>query len=222
MNYIAIYNSIIEFRRANPLLEGYFETHHIIPRCLGGSNCSTNLVKLSAREHYICHLLLTKIHPEGSVQHKKMVRAFLAMRMISSNQHRYVSSRNFDKFRNTFRNIQSENTRGAKNPNFGKSWYHNPKLKKNQLFNRGLQPKDWLVGRRNFEKLEKQKQLNILKEYEKTRNLEKYIEWYSIYNREGFVNFCLITGYSKSKPNLVQMFSKYVPQFIPQNGRRRG
>lgn len=39
----------------------YTETHHIIPKSIGGSNDSSNLAVLSAREHFICHLLLTKM-----------------------------------------------------------------------------------------------------------------------------------------------------------------
>lgn len=41
---------------------GYLEEHHIIPKCLGGTDESSNLKKLTAREHYIAHLLLAKIH----------------------------------------------------------------------------------------------------------------------------------------------------------------
>lgn len=39
---------------------GYVEKHHIIPKSLGGPNHKENLVDLSAREHFVCHLLLTK------------------------------------------------------------------------------------------------------------------------------------------------------------------
>ena len=63
MNYQAIYNSLIE-RGKHRTLEGYSEKHHIIPRCMGGNNDSENLVKLTAREHFIAHRLLVKIHPE--------------------------------------------------------------------------------------------------------------------------------------------------------------
>jgi hypothetical protein len=38
----------------------YFEKHHIIPRSLDGNN-NKNLILLTAKEHYICHLLLTKM-----------------------------------------------------------------------------------------------------------------------------------------------------------------
>lgn len=62
MDYAAIYNNIIE-RAKGRVIEGYVERHHIIPRCMGGDNNSNNLVKLTAREHYICHLLLVKMYP---------------------------------------------------------------------------------------------------------------------------------------------------------------
>lgn len=42
-------------------IAGYTEKHHIIPRSLGGTNSKSNLVHLTAREHFICHLLLTKM-----------------------------------------------------------------------------------------------------------------------------------------------------------------
>ena len=43
----------------------YFENHHIIPKCMGGSNHYNNLVLLTPREHFICHLLLTKFVTEN-------------------------------------------------------------------------------------------------------------------------------------------------------------
>jgi hypothetical protein len=56
---------------------GYVERHHIIPKCLGGSNEKTNIVSLTGREHYLCHLLLTKM-TEGDAR-KKMLYAFILM-----------------------------------------------------------------------------------------------------------------------------------------------
>lgn len=42
------------------VLDIYSETHHIVPKCLGGDDSRENLVELTAREHFICHWLLTK------------------------------------------------------------------------------------------------------------------------------------------------------------------
>lgn len=64
MNYINVYNNIInnaKFRGLDKkMLHGYFEKHHIIPKCLGGKNKDTNYVLLTGREHVICHYLLWK------------------------------------------------------------------------------------------------------------------------------------------------------------------
>lgn len=43
--------------------ERYYEEHHVIPRCMGGSNAKSNLVLLTAEEHYVAHQLLVKMNP---------------------------------------------------------------------------------------------------------------------------------------------------------------
>lgn len=64
MNYKKIYDQIVERAKLRGLnkkkLEGYHEKHHIIPKCLGGTNDNDNLVLLTGREHCICHYLLWK------------------------------------------------------------------------------------------------------------------------------------------------------------------
>lgn len=61
MNYQKIYSQIVD-RAKNRVLSGYCEKHHIVPRCMGGDNSKDNLVKLTAREHLVCHILLAKLH----------------------------------------------------------------------------------------------------------------------------------------------------------------
>ena len=65
MNYKKIYNQIIEGGKQR-LLEGYGENHHIIPRCMGGADTQDNIVRLTAREHFLCHLLLVEIYPRNA------------------------------------------------------------------------------------------------------------------------------------------------------------
>lgn len=64
MDYQRIYNQIVE-RAKNRKLEGYKEKHHILPKCMGGLDIKENLVELTAREHFLCHMLLCKIYPEN-------------------------------------------------------------------------------------------------------------------------------------------------------------
>ena len=62
MTYARIYDSLIA-RAQHRTLEGYVEKHHIIPKCLGGDNSKSNIVRLTAEEHFVAHLVLTKMHP---------------------------------------------------------------------------------------------------------------------------------------------------------------
>lgn len=94
--YSIWYNDLINSAKLRLLPDDtYTEQHHIIPRSMGGTNEVNNLVRLTAREHFICHLLLTKM-VSGDVQ-RKMIFAFVAMSWTSTNQQRYkINSRLFN------------------------------------------------------------------------------------------------------------------------------
>jgi hypothetical protein len=62
MNYSNVYHRLILNAKERNDLSGYKERHHILPRSLGGLDTPENLVDLTAREHFIAHLLLAKIH----------------------------------------------------------------------------------------------------------------------------------------------------------------
>ena len=66
MNYLKIYTDLIQKGLDRDAIEGYFEKHHIIPKCLGGTNKASNIVKLTAREHIIAHFLLVRIYPKNA------------------------------------------------------------------------------------------------------------------------------------------------------------
>jgi hypothetical protein len=65
MNYTRIYYSLIERARSR-VLEGYTESHHIVPRCMGGGDEPHNLVKLTPEEHFLAHQLLVKMYPTNT------------------------------------------------------------------------------------------------------------------------------------------------------------
>lgn len=62
MDYQRQYSLLIESRKQNPTESDYCEKHHILPRSLGGSDIPENIIQLTAREHYMAHRLLAKIH----------------------------------------------------------------------------------------------------------------------------------------------------------------
>jgi hypothetical protein len=77
--YTKWYNAIIVRANTRTLEAGiYFETHHIIPKCLGGSECKANLVALTPKEHFICHLLLYRM-VDDKVMRGKLLYAALCM-----------------------------------------------------------------------------------------------------------------------------------------------
>jgi hypothetical protein len=85
--YTSLYYRIIAHRRANPLEANlYGELHHVIPKSMGGSNDHDNLIKLSAREHFICHVLLTKMTAGPDLY--KMKTALIAMCNLRSRWNR--------------------------------------------------------------------------------------------------------------------------------------
>lgn len=61
MNYTAIYNKLMAMQPADA---SYTEKHHIIPRCLGGDDSPSNIVRLTPEAHYLAHQLLVKMHPD--------------------------------------------------------------------------------------------------------------------------------------------------------------
>lgn len=63
MDYKKIYHTLITRGQLRSHIDGYSENHHIYPKCLGGTDESYNMVRLTAEEHYLAHQLLIKIYP---------------------------------------------------------------------------------------------------------------------------------------------------------------
>ena len=117
MDYQRIYNQLIERAKNRVLEKGiYSERHHIVPRCIGGSDSPENLVSLTAREHFIAHWLLARQYPENY----KLAYAIWAMvnQTNNSNQLRKytVSSRVYQSLREQFASKHGEVRRGCSLP----------------------------------------------------------------------------------------------------------
>jgi hypothetical protein len=114
MNYVDVYDSIINYRKNNEP-EGYYENHHIVPRCLGGSDDDSNLVKLTLREHFVVHKLLYKIYPEE----KGICYAYWMMCNRTN-----AKARDYAVAKEQFNKINSEKGKllvGEKNPMYGRN-----------------------------------------------------------------------------------------------------
>lgn len=121
MNYKKIYDQLVEKCRVRGLdksaLEGYYEKHHIIPKCMGGGESSDNFVLFTPREHVVAHKLLWKAFPDnyslmwaytrtvdahkgkGVLSSREVEKAKLAKAHYMSN--REVSPETREKIRNT-------------------------------------------------------------------------------------------------------------------------
>ena len=90
-------NRSLYLKKEAQQLLGYVEDHHIIPRALGGNNLTSNKVWLTAREHFICHLLLVKFTTGA----EKQLMQFAVGKFIQNSpmQHRRFTSWEYSKIR---------------------------------------------------------------------------------------------------------------------------
>lgn len=128
MNYQTIYNKLIARALSRkPNIEEYYESHHIIPRCLGGNDDRLNLANLTAREHFIAHLCLVKIYPGNGA----LVRAAVMMACGNAQQKR-SANRIYEWLRKKHSVAMQESQSGTKNSQYGSVWVFNKLLKENK------------------------------------------------------------------------------------------
>lgn len=106
--YFRIYYSIVN--NAMPLnrpKRGH-ERHHILPKSLGGTNELQNLVNLTPREHYVCHLLLTKF--THGIAYQKM--SYALHRITNHSSGKIKSSKIYAMIRTAHADMLSETLSG--------------------------------------------------------------------------------------------------------------
>lgn len=203
MDYKKIYDSLIERGKVRTL-NSYKEVHHIKPKCVGGSDDKSNLVELTPEEHYVAHQLLVKIYPNNI----GIIRA--AAMMIPGRP----SNKMYGWVRRKFSAAQSISYMGDGNSQYGTKWIRNVSTNEIKKI-KGEIPDGWVAGRSVPNNKPSKREVN------KDKSKQLYSEYHELYIKYGFDEFVKITGYDKSKANLVQMFAKHVDTFLPQNGKKR-
>jgi hypothetical protein len=93
---------ITSIKNSNRNLTSYTEKHHIIPKCLNGSDEPDNLITLTLREHHLAHWLLWKAYPEN----RSLESAFLQMCNKNTNKEGFkpIPSRVYETLKSSFYN----------------------------------------------------------------------------------------------------------------------
>jgi len=131
--YTNWYNAIINRALTRERPNGYVEKHHILPKSLGGSNDISNLVILTAKEHYIVHHLLTKMVSNTSLQGKLWSAFFL---MHIGHENRLVFPRTYALAKEQMAKHKAITNQGEQNPFYGKTHTDTTKQKMSNNWNR--------------------------------------------------------------------------------------
>lgn len=118
--YSKWYAKLIEKAKNRSKPEGYTECHHIIPRSFGGNNTPENLVDLTAKEHFVAHLLLWAMNFPGLHGHKMLHAVSMMSKLGRYSIDDGINSRTYEKIRIAY-NLA---TTGKGNPFYGKT--HTP------------------------------------------------------------------------------------------------
>jgi len=164
--YSKWYDALITKARSRDLLEGYVESHHVIPNCIVKNN---DVVKLTAREHYVAHLLLWRMSMPIK-WHNKMSMALHVMVNSSGTEKQdrnyLISSRIYESARLSFiaamKSHYAEHggtMKGKKHTPESlvkmRAWQNKPEIKQQQR-ERVLGEKNHMYGKKHSEEIKQQ------------------------------------------------------------------
>ena len=206
MNYSKHYELLIQ-RAKNRILESYTESHHIIPRCMGGFDDKTNLVNLTPEEHYLAHQLLVKIYPN----HSGLVRA---ANMMSSGR---PNNKLYGWLRKKMSIAMSEIQSGTGNSQHGTKWVHNKAMQISKRIRCDAPLDDgWCLGRvLNWNKTPDNK-MSKAEMYQKRRDDAKKLaqKLFDLFINSEYTSICeFARANNTTQPRLSALWKKHVKEY---------
>lgn len=110
--YYTKYQQIVKHYKdldLNKLNDLYTESHHILPKCMGGSDTEDNLVRVPARVHFLLHWMLYRIYRTS-----EMACAWNMMCSISPDHTNRYTSKSFEYSRKVSASFASARMKGNK------------------------------------------------------------------------------------------------------------
>jgi hypothetical protein len=211
MNYLKVYCNLIRKAENRTPPEGYTEKHHIFPKSIFGKN--NRLVVLTAREHYIAHLLLWKgFGKRYGEKNQKTIKMFYALWcMINGNGRnpRASNSKLYSIIRSTIQEHQKQNEEWRIKVRDGviKSYQNDEYRKRKSDINKNYpnNPK-WIEGMKKVRDINKKNYLIYL-------NCGKIVKVFGLsewcknngYNVSSVKNLLLEKNKGKSHKNIVKI-----------------
>lgn len=205
MDYRRIHDAIID-RARNRQISSYTESHHVIPRCMDGSNYASNLVKLTPEEHYVVHQLLVKIYPTN------IKLAYAAMKMC----HGRPTNKLYGWLRRRYANAVAQVQQGKGNSQYGTAWVTNGSINKKHRMGHELEP-GWRRGRSYPPKFDK---VELCNECELAAHAYEWFTRFKASQCKSMREFVRNSEYPYSHVNFRAMLQKYVKEFNPKHGKK--
>lgn len=173
ITYKDFIQNILETRGRFGIPKGeYKERHHIVPKCMGGTNDNDNLIDLYAHEHYIAHKLLALENPFNN----KLILAW--HRLHNDSFSNYITEYEYEKlktlnskwFSDLMKNIERNpewrkkigeaNSRRKLDKNFGSKISNTKKEKYKQKLKIRLNELIKLITREEFDNIYRHNNIN--------------------------------------------------------------
>lgn len=198
---------------------------------MGGTDDENNLVNLTAREHYIAHLLLVKVTEQNGDEtaHSKMLYAFNCMKWGRCDGERSFkfNSRLYQKVKKHYSELRRAMMKTSHNPSFGKKWVMNRQLQKCKCVDSSYVLEDgWEYGRCFFNP-DVLKKRELAKQKIKERQEQRIQKWREMYlffvkHNNDFNLMAKTFNYVYTRNNFMNACKKFLPEYIPlPSGRQK-